>query len=66
MSAELWALAQSELTPKQLEAFRLFAHGYGLRRIGLVLGITRDSARDRLERARLKLEAGLHGQEADG
>lgn len=46
------SLAERELTPKQLEAWKLHSLGYGYRRVGRILGISTRSARDRIERAR--------------
>ena len=56
---QLLTMAKAILTAEQLEAFRLHAHGVGYQRIGEILGISRDTARDRIRRAhhRIRTEA---------
>lgn len=47
--------ALNSCTPDELDALKLYALGYGYRAIGRALGITRDTARNRLERASRKI-----------
>lgn len=54
--AELWAIAERELTPKQLEAARLvWRRGLSHRQAGHMLGITRHAIRDRLRAATARI-----------
>lgn len=46
-----WQVAERACTPAQLQALDYWRHGYGYKRIALVLGIPRDAARGRIERA---------------
>lgn len=51
------------LTPKELDAWKLSLDGAGYRRIALALGISIDTTRGRLDRARRKLDQALTEQE---
>jgi len=46
----LRALAEDVCTPQQLEALKLWDAGAGYARVGLMLGISKESARDRVQR----------------
>jgi len=50
------AFAERELTPKQLDCFKLWMAGAGWRRISRLAGVTPDAVRGRVERAVVKLE----------
>jgi len=54
---------QEECTPEESQALQLYAGGMGYRRIGSALGITRDTARNRVERALGKVRRRL-GEDA--
>lgn len=49
-------LLEQHCTAKQIEAFRLYRAGLGLRVIALALGVSREAVRDRLRAAELKLD----------
>lgn len=49
-------LAEAVLTPKQLEAYRLWEDGLGYSRIADLLGISTSSARDRIHRSLRTIE----------
>ena len=51
--------AERVCSQKQLEVVQLLAAGYGMRRIGLLLGISRGAVRDRAESAQRKMQAAL-------
>jgi DNA-directed RNA polymerase specialized sigma24 family protein len=53
-----WQTAQRACTAEQLQALIYWRDGYGYKRIGIVLGISRDAARGRIDRglATLKRE----------
>ena len=44
------ALAEEVCTPAQLEALKLWDAGAGYTRVGMLLGISKESARDRVQR----------------
>jgi DNA-binding CsgD family transcriptional regulator len=48
--------ALPDITPQQLTAIRWWVRGAGYKAIGTILGISRDSARWRIERAIFLLE----------
>lgn len=59
-SPDTRALIASVCTPAQVDALRLkHEQGLGYRAIGLSLGISRDSARDRVRAAEAKLERAM-------
>lgn len=47
--------AQARCTPKQLDALKLAAAGYGARRAGRILGISPAAYRERLDAGMLKI-----------
>jgi DNA-binding CsgD family transcriptional regulator len=47
--------AQASCTPRQLDALKLAAAGYGARRAGRILGISLEAYRSRLKAAKLKI-----------
>jgi len=52
---EVRAAALAVCTPEEIDVMRLSAIGFGYRKIGRALGIDRDTARNRLERASRKI-----------
>lgn len=46
-------------TPNELYALELYHRGFGYRTIGRILGISRDAARGRIERAMVKIRQEL-------
>jgi DNA-directed RNA polymerase specialized sigma24 family protein len=53
-------------TPDEIDTLKLYAGGMGYRRIASALGITRDTARNRVDRALNKIRRHLeaeHGQD---
>lgn len=46
-----WQTAIEHCTPLQLEALDYWRHGYGYKRISIILGIPRETARSRIDRA---------------
>ena len=55
VSPEVRAAAKVTCSPEEIDVLRLSAIGYGYRAIGRALGIDRDTARNRLERASRKI-----------
>jgi DNA-binding CsgD family transcriptional regulator len=55
--SDLLGRAEQLCTPKQLEALRLVALGYGTRRIARVLNISPQAVTARLDGARRRLQA---------
>ena len=54
----------AKLPPQYADVIRLtYAHGYNSEQVGKILGISSDNARQRLVRARKKLEKMLKGEE---
>ena len=49
------AAALAVCTPEEIDALKLSAIGYGYRKMGRALGIDRDTARNRIERASKKI-----------
>lgn len=60
------ATAETALTPKQLEAWKLELAGHGTRRIAIHLRITRSSVQSRLDHAHHALHAAGVRQTANG
>jgi DNA-binding NarL/FixJ family response regulator len=60
------ALAEAELTSKQLEVWRYECDGWGTMRIARHLSLTRSAVRDRLHNAHTRLEHHGVGQDASG
>lgn len=56
------AAARAVCTPEEIDVLKLSAIGFGYRRIGRALGIDRDTARNRLERASRKIRDHLSGE----
>lgn len=55
--ARYWQIAADVCTPKQLAALELhIRHGYGYRLVALHLGISVETARDRIQRALQKIK----------
>lgn len=52
---EVRAIAEEVCTPKELEALKLWDGGAGYRRVGLMLGVDKSTARDRVQRALQKI-----------
>lgn len=52
---QLLDLAKRELTPKQLDVFKLWLHGNGTRKIATILEIAEPTAREHLRRAKDRL-----------
>lgn len=52
---EARAIAERELSPRQLDVFKLWMAGCGYKRIGVMLDISPSTARDHLARALQKL-----------
>ncbi len=52
---EIRDAAREVCSPDELDVLKLSAIGYGYRSIGRALGINRDTARNRLERASRKI-----------
>jgi DNA-binding CsgD family transcriptional regulator len=52
---DLRKIIERVCTPKQIEALKLKADGFGLQRIAQVLGITKESVRSRLDSAALRI-----------
>lgn len=55
LDPETRALAEKLCTDRELTALKLWHNGAGYRRIGLILGISMSSARDRVHRATDKI-----------
>jgi DNA-binding CsgD family transcriptional regulator len=62
LSPEMRELAERVCTPKELEALKLKASGYGRRRIAIVIGISETAVRDRLRSGERKLAAALEDE----
>lgn len=56
---ELRAIVERVCTPKERDALELHMLGNGYKRIGRILGISRDAARARLDSARDKINKEL-------
>jgi len=54
-----WKTALTICTPAQLQALDYWRHGYGYKRIGIILGIPRDTARTRIDAGRGRLNRAL-------
>lgn len=52
---ELRDAARASCSPDEIDALKLMSIGYGYRAIGRALGISRDTARNRIERASRKI-----------
>ena len=50
-------------TPEEIDTLKLYAGGMGYRTIGRALGVSRDTARNRVERATTKIRRHLADQE---
>jgi DNA-binding CsgD family transcriptional regulator len=61
LDPETRRLARQVLTPAERDAHNLHAQGFGYRRMALALGIDRDTARSRCDRAERKLAAARTG-----
>lgn len=57
VSPELWAIVERTCTVKEQEALELKALGFGVMAIARRLGISKTSARERLENASRKIQA---------
>jgi DNA-binding CsgD family transcriptional regulator len=55
VAPDLRKIAERLLTARQLEVYKLVARGYGLRRIAVLLGISKSAVQDRLHLAELKV-----------
>lgn len=62
LTPDQWATAQHVCTTEQLAALELWRKGVGYKRIGVLLGIKRDAAKGRVDRAREAID--LHQQAA--
>lgn len=56
---EIRDAATHQLTSDELDVLKLASHGYGYRRIATILNISRDTARNRYQRAIAKLRSAL-------
>lgn len=63
---ELRAIAERVLTTKQLDVVKLLAAGYSLRRIALLLGVSRSAVRERAEGAQRRMQAELDRMKESG
>lgn len=52
-------IANTQLTPRQLAAYKLWEEGLGYRRIATILNISTSAARDRINRALRAIELAL-------
>lgn len=59
LAPDYWTTAKAVCTPKEIAALELRQFGYGSRLIALTLGISRASARERLENADRKITVAL-------
>ena len=66
ISPTIQAIAEDALTDKQLATWKLELAGWGHRKIGLHLGITRATVRDHLDATHLKLTQHGIRQDASG
>lgn len=55
LTAAEWEIAKRVCSPRQLTALDLWRRGAGSRRIGVVLGIDRSTAREHVKRALEKI-----------
>lgn len=53
---DFWTIAQTNCTPRQLEALRYKAAGYGDNRIARLMGISRPRVRELLTTAEQKIQ----------
>lgn len=60
--ADLVAVAERVLTPRQLEIVKLYNSNYGIKRIARVLGITASTVKGHLAAAELKMLKALDKQ----